>query len=133
VSRDLLYVDASAFLRLVFTDDSTPALTAVLWEWPDVVSSEVLEVEARRAGLREQRQHDVERLLDGVTLLPFTAEIRERAGTIGTGFLRALDAIHLATAEALGPGLGLLVSYDVRQVNDGLLERLPVASPRPDP
>lgn len=130
MSQDLAYIDTSALLRLVFTDNDTPALAAVLTEWPDVVSSEVLQVEARRAGKREGREVDVEALLAGVTLLPLTAEIRERAGTIGTGLLRALDAIHLATVEALGPRLGLALSYDRRQLDDGLLEGLPMLAPR---
>ncbi len=131
MSQDLVYIDASALLRLLFTDHETPALWAVLSAWPDVVSSEVVQVEARRAGKREGREADVEALLGGVTLLPFTAAIRERAGRIGTGLLRTLDAIHLATADALRPRLGLVLSYDSRQLNDGLLEGLPMLAPRP--
>lgn len=44
------------------------------------------------------------------------------AGTLRPPELRTLDAIHLATAQALGADLGLFVAYDLRllQAAEGL-------------
>lgn len=127
----LAYVDTSAFIKLLLTEDETPALRTALTEWPDLVSSEIAFIEAHRIGLRENRQADVTTLLQGVTLVGYTPAVRQRAATIGTAHLRALDAIHLATAEALGHDLGVIFTYDKRMLSDGLLEGLPVRAPAP--
>ncbi len=48
--------------------------------------------------------------------------------------LRALDAIHLATAERIGAQLGALIAYDERLLAAAEAHGLPVASPgRPRP
>lgn len=88
-------------------------------------------IEAHRVGVREGRQVDVTTLLATVTLLGCTPAIRQRAATIGTARLRTLDAIHLATAEALADDLGVIFTYDLRQLNDGPLEGLRVSAPSP--
>jgi len=127
----LAYVDTSAFIKLLITEDETPALRTALTEWPDLVSSEILFIEAHRVGVRENRQGDVATLLQGVSLLGYTPAVRQRAATIGTAQLRTLDAIHLATAEALGDDLGVIFTYDARQLSDAPLEGLPVRAPAP--
>ena len=127
----LAYVDTSAFLKLLLTEFETPALRTALTEWPDLVSSEILFIEAHRAGVREHRQADVTTLLQGVTLLGLTPSVRQRAATIGTAHLRTLDAIHLATAEALDDDLGVIFTYDKRMLADGPLEGLAVRAPTP--
>ena len=45
------------------------------------------------------------------------------------GHLKALDAIHVATAEALGADLVALVSYDRQMIAVAPAIGLPVASP----
>ena len=127
----LAYVDTSAFIKLLLTEDETPALRTALIEWPDLVSSEILFIEAHRVGVRENRQADVATLLQGVTLVGYTPAVRQRAATIGTAQLRTLDALHLATAEALGDDLGVIFTYDKRMLSDGPLEALPVRAPPP--
>ena len=44
--------------------------------------------------------------------------------------LRALDAIHVATAFALRSALAAFVSYDTRQLEAAEALGLPIASPR---
>jgi len=127
----LAYVDTSAFIKLLITEPETPALRTALTEWPDLVSAEILFIEAHRVGVRENRQGDVATLLQGVTLLGYTPAVRQRAATIGTAQLRTLDAIHLATAEALGDDLGVIFTYDKRMLSDGPLEGLAVRAPAP--
>lgn len=60
--------------------------------------------------------------------LKVTAQVRDRAADLPGG-LKALDAIHLATAELLGNGLVFLVTYDHRLATVARLIDLPVASP----
>lgn len=129
--KHLAYVDTSALIKLILTEPETPALRVALTEWPDVVASEILFIEAHRVGIRENRQADVKTLLQGVTLLSLTPAIRQRAAMIGTGQLRTLDAVHLATAEALDDDLGVIFTYDTRMLDDGPLEGLPVRAPTP--
>lgn len=81
--------------------------------------------------MRESRQTDVTTLLQGVTLLGLTPAVRQRAATIGTAQLRTLDAIHLATAEALDDDLGVIFTYDKRMLSDGPLEGLATRAPAP--
>ena len=44
--------------------------------------------------------------------------------------LRTLDAIHLATALAVGDDLEAIVTYDERMVEAARLLGLPIATPR---
>ena len=127
----LAYIDTSALIKLLLTEDETPALRTALTEWPALVSSEILYIEAYRVGVREGRQADIAILLEGVNLLGYTPAVRQRAAMIGTAQLRALDAIHLASAEALGDDLGVIFTYDKRMLSDGPLEGLPVRAPTP--
>jgi predicted nucleic acid-binding protein len=57
-----------------------------------------------------------------------TAEIRDRAAHLPGG-LTTLDAVHVATAEALGGELMSFVTYDRRMVNVARSRGLPVVSP----
>jgi len=45
----LAYLDTSAFIKLLITEDETPALPTALTDWPDLVASEILFVEAHLA------------------------------------------------------------------------------------
>jgi predicted nucleic acid-binding protein len=57
-----------------------------------------------------------------------TTEIRDRAANL-PGRLKALDAIHVATAETLGDELISFVTYDQAMANVARSRGLPVASP----
>jgi len=52
--------------------------------------------------------------LRGVDLIPIDDAILEVAALLEPPLLRSLDAIHLATARALGSDLGVLITYDRR-------------------
>lgn len=75
----LAYVDTSAFIKLLLTEPETAALRTALSDWPDLVSSEILGIEAHRVGIREGRQAGVATLLQAVTLLAYTPAIGRRA------------------------------------------------------
>ena len=111
----LVYLDASAFVKLVVAEPETAALLAALTPDTTLVASEILEVEALRATHRASGQEGVsaaKEQLEGVRLLPLSDEIRARAGELEPATLRTLDAIHIATALDLGERLDCIYAYD---------------------
>ena len=117
MSRALVYVDASAFVKLFSREPESEAMaTAIATEWDGAIASEIFAVEVFRAarrigGTAAARAAD---LLHSVALLPITAEIRRDAGQIGPPELRSLDAIHLATALSASDRIGAVLTYDTR-------------------
>lgn len=69
-------------------------------------------------------------VLAGLDLVPYTPEIRARAGGAFDPPQRALDAIHLATALSLSIDGLALVSYDRDQVRAAEAAGLPTLTPR---
>jgi uncharacterized protein len=114
-ATDLVYLDSSAFVKLVLAEPETPALVAALHGVVRLVASEILEVEAlratRRGGGPTKAAHAQ---LAGVRLLPLSGEVRARASELEPPSMRSLDAIHLATALELGSRLDAVFSYDAR-------------------
>lgn len=58
--------------------------------------------------------HAAEGLLRRVDLIRIGAQVLDHAGALAPVRLRSLDAIHLATAIALGTRLEAMVVYDLR-------------------
>lgn len=74
--------------------------------------------------------HRAEDVLSGVELIPWRVAAAQRAGTLTFAPpLRALDAIHLATALTLRENLAVLIAYDLELVAAARAEGLTVASP----
>jgi predicted nucleic acid-binding protein len=129
---EFAYMDASAFIKLFIAEPESAAVsTAIDTSWPNIVASEVLAVEAFRAALRVggEAPADVARLLRRVVLRPLSAEIRDSACRIGTPGLRALDAIHLATALSREMEIGALFTYDRRLAQASVDAGLRVLAP----
>jgi uncharacterized protein len=127
------YLDASALVKLMRHEPESDALVEVLPTWPVRVASEVVVVEllctARRLG-GEDAIGRAEAIADGLDLVPFSQAIRDRAAE--TAFappLRALDAIHLATALELGDDVDVLVAYDRDLCRAATTAKLTVRSP----
>jgi predicted nucleic acid-binding protein len=112
------YIDASAFVKLFSMEPESDAIRAALHDedGPLLTASEILSVEAFRAALRlgGEAPAEVPGLLRRIALRPLSSEIRESAQRIGTKSLRALDAIHLATAIWLGDEVNAVFTYDKR-------------------
>lgn len=114
---DIAYIDTSAFVKLVASEQESEAVAAAIdQQWPNLVASEILAVEAFRAALRHgsEAPTQVTRLLRRVVLLPLSPGIRESAYRIGPPELRALDAIHLATALSQDARASAIFTYDAR-------------------
>ncbi|MEI8050579.1 MAG: type II toxin-antitoxin system VapC family toxin [Actinomycetes bacterium] len=110
------YLDTSAFLKLIVSEEETEAMRDFVAEVGDMWSSQLLVTEslrgAARLGIDGSR---VIEALDTVSLVMPGAETFFTAGELGPSLLRSLDAIHLATALELGSDLNGMVTYDVRQ------------------
>jgi hypothetical protein len=106
----LKYVDASALLRLLFLE---PGPSVRPTEGDRVVSSHLVEVEAYRAVDRERllghlddaqtatKRKELVDLLAMLDLAPIDDLVIGRARSSFAVNVRALDAIHVATAEIL--------------------------------
>lgn len=127
----LAYLDSSAFLKLVLMEAESAALTRWLESWPRRASSRLLRLEALRT-IRRHRPDLVPEMrapLLRVGLIGISEGILEVAATLEPPVLGSLDAIHVATAMALGAELGALVTYDRRMIEAAEHLGLPVASP----
>lgn len=129
---ELVYLDASAAVKLIREEAETTALRAGFGMARAGVSSEVLEIEVHCAahrgggGALVARARDVCALVE---LIPLSASIRARALEAFDPPQGALDAVHLATAIELQIDALVLYSYDSRQLAGARNAGLAVASP----
>jgi predicted nucleic acid-binding protein len=117
VSDGVLYLDSSALIKLIFQEPETSALADFLHAWPTRTSSSLASVEVLRTA-RLVNDAVVTRhargLLAGVHLIRPDDTLLAAAARLEPAPLRALDAIHLATALSLGSELAGMVVYDQR-------------------
>lgn len=126
-----LYVDTSALGRSLLEEPEKAAIEHALGEFERSVSSNLLRVELRRLGFRQDMLDRVEVLLATVSLIHIDDEILAAAETITPGTVATLDAIHLATAVRLSKAgrLDALMTYD-KQLAAGAQEHgITVLSP----
>lgn len=131
MSDRLVYLDSSAFVKLVIPEDESRALAAYLRRWSVAVSATLLRTEALRAAARHSARalRDTRLALRDVAFIELSRDVLDQAGIVAPTSVRSLDAIHLATAVSLGDDLGELVTYDVRMAAAAGACGLPVASP----
>lgn len=105
-------------VKLAVPETESAALCGFLARHPTRATSVVTQVETRRALRRsaagpkaDARLEDLNR---GLSWLDLNGEIRRIAGLLQPTALRSLDAIHLASALALGEDLAGMVVYDLR-------------------
>jgi predicted nucleic acid-binding protein len=132
VSR-LLYLDASAIVKLIRPEPESSALLASLGQWRERVTSALSALEVRRA-LRRVKATDsdwrrAEEALRRVGQIGIGEAILTAAAKLEPPELRTLDSIHLATALLLGKELGALTTYDRRLQQAGRALGLEVLSP----
>lgn len=127
-----VYLDSSAFVKLAVEEAGTAALRAFL-AGRDArrVSSALLRTESLRAVrlLGGDVLATVREGLRRVDLVTIDDRILDAAGTLEPRILRTLDAIHLATALAVGDDLDTVVTYDERMADGARLLGLPVVAP----
>ena len=129
----MIYLDTSAFVKLIREERETPALQAFLLDRPagPLVSSALLVVETRRAVLREAPDQlaRADLLLTRMDQVDVTRSVLEAASRLPDPVLRSLDAIHLATALQLKGDLEALVTYDGRLAAAAGRQKLTVVTP----
>lgn len=124
----VVYVDTSAMVKLISDEPESDALRSYLDEGHAIVSSDLLETELRRIGVRlGLDQVLITRVLDGVTLASLGREQFRDAGMFPQPGLRSLDALHLASA--LSVEASVMISYDSRLAEAAKAHGLAVRSP----
>lgn len=126
-----VFLDASAFVKLVRAEQESGALTIELEQWPTVVSAELLRTEAVRACSRIGRRfvQRARELLDGIAMVPLDSTLLDEAASVGDSGLRTLDAIYLAAALRIAGEVGAFIAYDDRLAAAARAEQLPVLQP----
>jgi predicted nucleic acid-binding protein len=128
-----VYLDSSAFVKLAVEEPETDALRRRLAERAGRrVSSALLRTEALRA-VRHLGPDALATVRDGlrrVDLIGIDDRLLDAAGSLEPRVLRTLDAIHLATAIAIGDDLEAIVTYDERMIEAAKLLGLPTSTPR---
>lgn len=79
------------------------------------MSSRIAVVEVGKAVARANPAAEPQPMLSLIAFIELDAELARVAAATGTPQLRALDAIHIASALRLGPELDGFVTYDDRQ------------------
>lgn len=129
----LAYLDSSSLVKLVVHDYGSDELRAWLEAHPAVVSSAIAVTEVRRAigrlSTRRSLSDRARLVLDGVALLAVDIAVLETAAGLKPPQLRALDAIHVASALSLGADLLAFVTHDERQAAAARAAGLPVSTP----
>ncbi len=128
-----VYLDSSAFVKVVVEEPGSAALRRHLAA-PGRgrrVSSALLRAEALRAvrHLGADAIGAARAALRRVDLVAIDDRILDSAGILEPAVVRTLDAIHLATALAMGDDLEAIVTYDRRMMEGARRLGLAVASP----
>ena len=127
----MIYLDASALVTLVSGRPYARELREFLARAPEMPmgTSTIGFVETvrtlDRVGSFPTAMQD---LLASFTEILVTDEIRDAAASLPGG-VRTLDAVHIASAQAIGDALAFLVSYDKRMLDIAHSVGVPVAAP----
>ena len=127
-----LYLDSSGFVKLLVEEAESAAVRTFLANHgARRVSSALLRAESLRAvrHLGPDALATVREGLRRVDLIGIDDRILDAAGTLEPKVLRTLDAIHLATAMAVGDDREAIVTYDERMIDAARLLGLPTATP----
>ena len=129
----MIYLDSSALMKLIRSEDETAALR--MWldlrPEPPVVSSELGRVEVLRAARRigDPVLAEARAVVGDLDLVPLDRAVQDVACDIGAPGLRTPDALHLASALLLGESLTAFVAYDHRLADAARDAGLVVATP----
>jgi uncharacterized protein len=122
-SLAVLYVDTSALLKLLVREAESAAIERELLTWSELATSVITEVELPRAVARA-REERADAVIDGsvvlqgvlasAAIIPLDEATVAAARKVTPVHVGALDAIHIASALALGKELAGVATYDKR-------------------
>lgn len=128
---EILYLDASALVKLVNVEPESGALAAEITRWNAYATSVLGAVELRRVVRRVSGDAPrADAVLEEVSLVELDEGIRELAARLDPPELRTLDSLHLASAVSLEDDVGGFACYDERLANAAADEGLLVIAPR---
>jgi uncharacterized protein len=129
----VLYLDASALVKLVVAEPESPALLKLLRVWPIRVSSALslagVPRALRRAGFSAGARRRARDVLARINLVDIDRRVLAGAAALEPAALRTLDAIHLATALSIREDLQAVVTYDWRLTAAAQRAQLEVLAP----
>jgi predicted nucleic acid-binding protein len=124
------YFDASAIAKLIHEERESLALVDFLDDPMEAVTSAMSGVEVPRALRRHGvADEEVAEALKGLIVVSVDADILARASALEPTTLRSLDALHLATALAVGTDGLQVVTYDDRLAQAAREQGLTVVQP----
>jgi predicted nucleic acid-binding protein len=125
------YLDSSAIVKLVTQEPESTELRSYLRRRRPLISSALARTEVLRSLLLEGTEGLARgrAVLDRLDLVRLNDRLLSAAGTMLSEDLRSLDALHLATAQALGSDLSLIVTYDERMIDAALNIGIETVSP----
>ncbi len=128
------YLDASALVKLATVEAESVRLRSHLDRYAARVTSRLSRVEVLRALLRRVPASDaatdaVNTMFDGLLIVELDESVVAVAAGLEPPALRSLDAMHLASALAMGDELDALVTYDRRLADAARGVGLTVVSP----
>ncbi len=125
-----LYLDASAITKLVIAEEESHALQGVV-RGRALISSRVAVIEVTKAVARANPAADPGPMFARLSYVELDADLALVAGITGGAALRALDAVHVASALRLGVDIDAFVTYDERQARAASAAGLTVLTPQP--
>jgi predicted nucleic acid-binding protein len=129
----LVYLDASALVKLVVDEPESAALTDYLTDEPRIVTSALSAVEVPRAvrmiDADEPALERAQNIVARCALIEVDRTVRDVAAGLDPPPLRTLDAIHLASALRVSEELSATVVYDRRLAAAARGAGLEVAAP----
>ena len=129
------YLDASAIVKLATAEAETQALRAHLAQHQHLITSRLATVEVPRALKRRGPESEasaaepMREVLEHLQVVELDAGIAMIVAVLAPPTLRSLDAIHLASALAIGEELTEVVTYDLRLAAAARSAGLEVRSP----
>lgn len=125
-------MDASALVKLVLREAETDALRLYLMALPDPATSRIAYAEVHRALTRAGEDPESDGMVavwDRTAFIELDASVAQSSAQIGPRTLRSLDAVHVASALALGDELESFVTYDARLADAAREAGLTVVTP----
>jgi len=126
----VLYLDASAIVKLVRRERETDALVEKVRSDPELVACAIAWTEVVRATrIARASLARAMAILEGIALVPIDDGILRGAAELAPASLRTLDALHVATALSLREDLDAVIAYDDRLLAAARRNGLSVSAP----
>ena len=137
----IAYFDTSALVKLFLRDEEGASTAAAVWDASDIkFACRIAYPEGRAAlgaahrsgrlttGALARAREELSSLFDELAVIELHAQLARQAGDVSEWFgLRAIDAIHLASAIVISDAPMVLVTWDEQLARAGLLAGLDVA------